>query len=124
MENPWADPLDGVSTAAVLREALAGAEGVKCAFVFGSLAAGGFRKESDADVMVIGSIAAIDVSARVSRLADSAVGREINYVLYTLEEFGTRLKARNHFVVRVLAGPKIFLVGDARALDELAAGGP
>lgn len=120
MKNPWTNPLDPSATASILREALAGADGISSAFLFGSLAKGEYRGDSDVDVMVLGSIEGRAVSARVSRLADSAVGREINYVLYTSDEIQRRVRDRNHFVMRVIEEPKIFLVGDERELSRVA----
>ncbi len=119
MHNPWENPLDPTATAAVLRQAFAGADGILVAFIFGSLAKGDYRAESDVDVMVIGPIAGIDISRRTSRLMDSHVGREINCVHYTPDEFRARLRARNHFVMRVLEGPKLYLVGNEEELGRL-----
>lgn len=105
--------------AAVLAEALGGADGIACAFVFGSLAAGVQRSDSDVDLLVLGSIDGRSLSRRVSRSSDTALGRVLNYVLYSEEEWRERLRARNHFVLSVLERPKLFVVGSEADLERL-----
>lgn len=48
--------------------------------------------------------------------AEQKLGRSINPTLYTLEEFASRYQEQNHFFMRVLEQPKLFLIGDD---DEL-----
>ncbi len=43
--------------------------------------------------------------------AQGKLGREINPTLYSRAEWRKRMKNRNGFVVRVLAQPKIWLIG-------------
>lgn len=118
--DPWKSPLDGNGVAQVLAKALEGTEGISFAFVFGSLAAGSPRQDSDADFFVVGSIDLLSVVRRTSRLSDQSIGRELNTVHYTEDEFRARVQSRNHFVRTVLASPKIFVVGSDRDVDRLA----
>jgi predicted nucleotidyltransferase len=104
----------------VLREALEPlGDGVRTAFVFGSVAQGKERGSSDVDLMVLGSV-------RFERLVEALmpVGerlrREINPVVMTPQEFRTQLKARDRFVSRVAREPKLFIQGDAGELGEPA----
>ncbi|WP_165394747.1 hypothetical protein [Methanofollis fontis] len=39
------------------------------------------------------------------------LGREINYVLFTKDEMERRIAAGDPFVLNVLAGPKVVLIG-------------
>jgi len=104
----------------VLVEALP-AKGVVVAFVFGSVAAGGERAESDLDLMVIGSVGH-RAAASGLRAAGERIGREINPHFLSAGEFGRRLAEGDHFLADVMANPKLFIVGGERELDELVGG--
>lgn len=101
----------------VLRSALKPlAKKIRAAFVYGSLAASSVKAESDVDLMVIGSCDFGEVVDAVGK-AQEQIGREVNPSVYPVDEFQKKLKASHHFLKTVMAGEKIFLIGDA---DELA----
>ncbi|MHB1475928.1 MAG: aminotransferase class I/II-fold pyridoxal phosphate-dependent enzyme, partial [Dermatophilaceae bacterium] len=100
-----------------LRGALMGLPGVRLAFIFGSVAAGEETPDSDLDVLVVGDLGLRDVAALlVPALRDT--GREPNIVVMTEGDVRERAARGEHFVSTVIAGPKMWLVGDD---DELAA---
>ena len=100
-----------------LRAAFQDLAGVRLAFVFGSVAAGDETPESDLDVFVVGDLGLRDVSTRlVPVLRD--VGREPNIITMSESELRDRAAGADHLVTTVLAGPKLWVVGDD---DELAA---
>ncbi|MBU4555742.1 MAG: nucleotidyltransferase domain-containing protein [Actinobacteria bacterium] len=100
-----------------LRDALTGLKGVRLAFLFGSVAAGIDGPESDLDVFVVGDLGLREVAASlVPALRD--VGREPNIIIMSETELRERIARKEHLVSTVLAGPKVWLVGDD---DELAA---
>ena len=103
----------------VLGKALTGPD-VQLAFVFGSIARGETRAESDVDLMVIGSIGLRGLTKLLSGVAE-VVGREINPHILTPKEFRERIRTKDHFVTSVLAAPMLFVKGTAH---ELAAIGP
>jgi len=80
------------------------------AFVYGSVAAGTDRIGSDVDVLVVGDVTD-DELAEPLAAAQRELGREVDVVTYRRAEFERRLKAKNHFVADVLAGPRIDLIG-------------
>jgi predicted nucleotidyltransferase len=93
---------------------------IRVAFVFGSVAAGTETFASDVDVMVVGdNVSLSDVVSAIAE-AQREVGREINPSVYPTEEFCRKLAEGQHFVSSVVAGQKIFLVGDERELTRLA----
>jgi hypothetical protein len=47
---------------------------------------------------------------------EKELGREINYVLYTPEEFERKKKAQNTFIIDVLRNPKVFIIGNEHDL--------
>ena len=93
----------------VLRPALS-KRGVQAAFVFGSLAKAEETATSDLDLMVIGNIGLRKLTSLLSGLSEQ-IGREINLHVMTQAEYRKRLTSRDHFVTRVLDGPKLFIVG-------------
>ena len=99
----------------ILREAVSTKRHIDYAFIYGSFATGEERAESDIDVMVIGEISLEEV-LRLIRGPEEKLSREINVSLYDLQEMRKRVKDRNPFIMEVLEGSKIMLVGDE---DEL-----
>lgn len=102
----------------ILKKALK-TDGIRCAFVFGSIARGEGTEESDIDLMVIGEVGLRKVAGLLSGTADK-LGREINPHAFTTKEFAQRLKGREHLVSRVMASPKLFIVGDEDVLKAMA----
>ncbi len=104
---------------AVLRELFADAEGVEVAAIFGSLARGDDRPDSDVDLLVVGEIDDMDVS-RICREAADRTRREVMPIHYSAEELARRAQETGGFVDRVLTGQLIFLRGDESVLRRLA----
>ena len=91
---------------------------VALAFVFGSIARGETRAESDVDLMIIGSVGLRRLTALLSGVAE-IVGREINPHILTPEEFCERKQARDHFLSSVLSSPRIFVKGSEHELETM-----
>jgi len=93
-------------------------DSIRAAFIYGSYAKGQEESWSDIDLMVIG-----DIQNRIlgSLIFDArkGVNRELNYLHYTPEEFRNKAKAKDHFLIDVLEGKKVFVVGDERELAKL-----
>jgi len=102
----------------VVRAALSEVKGVRLAFIFGSMAKGMPDVRSDVDVLIVGEATFVDL-VRAFRPAQGHLGREITPTLYTPAEFAQKVGARHHFLTRVLAEPKIMLVGDAGEIERL-----
>lgn len=85
-------------------------DSISVAFLFGSIAGSSERATSDVDLMVIGDLGLRRVSELLSGIED-AIGREINPIVMTENEFTQKVKARNHFLTRVLEEPKLFIIG-------------
>lgn len=104
----------------VLREALEPLAGqVRLAFVYGSMASGEERSDSDVDLMVVGDVspAAVAVPLRAAR---ESLGREINPTVYTRDEFTRKRKEDDSFLARVMAKPRLLVVGSEHDLGEAA----
>jgi predicted nucleotidyltransferase len=103
-----------VGVADVVRDALSPlARKIDWAFVYGSLARGEEVAESDVDLLVIGPVKLTEL-ARPLKAAQAKLGRPVNPSLFPRREFVAKLRAGNHFVCTVVAGEKLFLVGDSR----------
>ena len=123
---PVFDELHGLirktfGVAQVLKDGLAALAGkIQLAFIYGSLATGGETAASDVDVMVVGErISLQDVVSAFSE-AQRELQREVNPSVYRTEEFCRKLAGGHHFLSSVVAGPKIFLIGDEGELTRLA----
>ncbi len=103
----------------VLRAALAGfSDRIQIALLYGSLASGKDRANSDIDLLVIGKVSFGEVAEAVSA-AQEKLQREINPSVYSSEEFRKKLLAGHHFLKGVFQGPTIFLIGSEHELKRL-----
>ncbi len=91
---------------------------VEAAFVFGSLARGEEKADSDLDLMVIGSAGLREISRLLSGVTE-AVGRPINPVVYSRNEFRQRVDSGDHFLSRVLGEPRLWVKGTDHELRRL-----
>lgn len=109
-----------VGLAEPLRTALAPfSKKITAAFVYGSVAKRSDTAHSDIDLMVISdTLEYADLYAAMEQAA-TILGRTINPTIYTRQELAKRIKQKNAFVERVLAQPKVWLMGNEH---ELAAG--
>ncbi|AVS86860.1 DNA polymerase subunit beta [Paracidovorax avenae] len=103
-----------------LRDALAPlADRIRIALVFGSVARGTPSPGSDVDLLVLGDVGFVELAQVIFPL-HAALGREVNPVLYTAEEFATRARSGDAFARDILAKPKLFIQGGADEFAELA----
>jgi predicted nucleotidyltransferase len=101
----------------VLREALLPFETrIVFAFVYGSMASGRARADSDVDLLIVGRTGRFEL-AKALRSAEQRLTRPINTVLYKPEEFA-RKAADHHFIRSVLGREKLFVIGDEHDLER------
>ena len=101
----------------VLREALEPvAERIHAAFVYGSIAKGEDTAASDIDLMVVS--AGLTYADLFGALEDASarLGRKVAPTIYSPQELAKRVKQDSAFVTRILEQPKLWLIGDERAL--------
>jgi len=106
-------------TVPVLKELLSSLTQKVTAFVFGSVARSEERSTSDIDLMVIGSVGLVELSPLLEK-AEERLGRLINPVIYSSEEFETKLARHDHFLTTVLSGPKLMITGEVYELATVA----
>ena len=106
-------------TSFVVREALAGLEGgVAVAFIFGSVARGLEREESDLDVFVIGTAGYSDLMARLYPL-EERLGRRVQLLSFDATDARDRRSLHKPTMTKILKGPKLFVLGDEARLHAL-----
>ncbi len=116
-ESPIFTELQGIALktfgiADVIREALATLGGdVHYAFIYGSIATGADTARSDIDVMIVGTGLSYGDAVGVLGEVEPRLGRPVNPTLYSPSELRRKLADDSAFLKRLLAQPKIFLIG-------------
>jgi predicted nucleotidyltransferase len=114
-ECPFSNELKGLvlKTAGVagrIRTSLERLAGIEFAFLYGSYAKGEEKPDSDVDLLIIGDVNMDRLDSSLGKL-EKMLGREISYVLYSREEFKSKRKAKDGFLMGVLSGRKIMVIG-------------
>jgi predicted nucleotidyltransferase len=102
----------------VLREMLADGR-TQLALVYGSVASDEDREASDVDVLVVGDAGPREISDRLGDV-EREIGREINAVVLTPGEFRERMWSGDRFMEAVMAGPRLYVIGDDDEAERLA----
>jgi predicted nucleotidyltransferase len=95
-----------------LRKALAAsASSIHAAFIFGSVAKGRDKAESDIDLMVISDSLRYADLFRELHAAEELLARPINPTVISLSDWRTKRLIEDSFIARVAAQPKLFVIG-------------
>ncbi len=107
--------------AQVLRDALAPlVDGIQLALLYGSVAARRDTALSDIDVLLVSDSLTLEQVFSVLAHAEKQLGRSINPTLYTPAEFRRRQAQGSAFLIKVLVGDTVALIGNK---DEFVAAG-
>lgn len=98
-----------------LRNSLKPISGINCAFIFGSFAGGDEHGASDVDLFIIGE-PDFDALVDAIRNEESILNREINYHIYSKQDWENKKLAKEGFILNLMENPKIFLIGDEECL--------
>ena len=101
----------------LLRNALASLKDkdIGYAFIYGSFAKKEEREDSDIDLLIVGKVNEDELIEKLNEI-EQKLQREINYSIYSKEEFQTQKEKRNPFILDVIEGKKIFLIGNENEL--------
>lgn len=91
---------------------------IKFAFIFGSFAKGSETSTSDVDMLIIGDVNEDDVLRSISK-TERRIGREINFILWTEEEFLDKAKKKIPLIKEILKTSVIMIVGNDDELKRL-----
>lgn len=94
----------------LLKEAVAKIKGIDIAFIYGSFARGKENAASDIDLFAIGRVNEDELVSKINTL-EKAIKREINYTLFSPEEFRKKKKGKDSFIIDLLGNKKIMLKG-------------
>lgn len=92
---------------------------IEVVFVYGSVARGEQRSHSDVDVMIIGDVTMARVVPAL-RDAERISRREVNATVMPTFEWREKVAHPSAFMSRVLAAPKLFVVGGEHELERMA----
>ena len=107
-----------VGMAEPLRAALAPlAAQIKVAFVYGSIAKQQDTARSDIDLLLVSDTLTYGDTILALQNVSALLGREVNPNIFTPQDFAKRLREGGSFVSRVMAQPKVWLIGGP---DDLA----
>lgn len=102
-----------------LAEALAPlAPRIRAAFVYGSVASGTDRADSDIDLLVIAEGLAYSVLFEAVQTAETQLDRTVNPTLVSPAEWRRMLARPDGFASRVHRRPRLFVIGDEGDLDK------
>ncbi len=90
---------------------------ISVAFVYGSIAKGEARAESDVDLLIVSeTLGLADVYEHLQD-AETTLGRTVNPNILTPEEWKKKRQVHDSFVARTASQPRLFVLGDADEFD-------
>ena len=99
----------------LLHDALSNFKAISHAFIYGSFAKEEERKDSDIDLMIIGKINEDKLIDELNKL-EKKLQREINYTIYSKNEFEEKKEKGNSFILDILQGKKRIILGNENEL--------
>jgi hypothetical protein len=73
------------------------------------------KREDDVDILVVGEVVLPEL-ASIIRAEETRRGKEINYTAMSREEFDFRKKRRDPFLLGILSGSRVMIIGDEEDL--------
>ncbi len=73
------------------------------------------KRDDDVDILVVGEVVLPEL-ASIIRTEEATRGEEINYTAMTREEFDFRKKRRDPFLLGILSGSRVMIIGDEEDL--------
>jgi predicted nucleotidyltransferase len=123
-ESPIYDELVGIARKTVglaepLRDALAPLTSrIAAAFVYGSVAKREDTARSDIDLMIVSDEVTYSDLYSALLSINSTLGRVVNPTIFTRSDLAKRREQGNAFVVRILAQPKLWVIGSEHELGS------
>lgn len=85
---------------------------IEKAFIYGSVAKGQDTAMSDIDLFILANeLSSADLYPELIPVEEK-IGRKISLSIYRPEEFQKKLNSKNHFLISIMTGPKIELIGE------------
>ena len=93
-------------------------EHIKYCFIYGSIAKGEATARSDIDLMIIGDVNGRIISSAMIK-AGNEINREINFNIFSFDEFINRLASKDHFINSIYREKKFFILGNPNEFERL-----
>lgn len=84
---------------------------IKLAFIYGSFASQKAGPASDIDIMIVGNIDE-DFLIREFNSLERKLSRELNYIIFSKEEYQEKIHKKDPFIMEILREPKIMIIGE------------
>lgn len=92
------------------------------AFVFGSIAKGTEKPNSDIDLMIIGDESDINIADAIFNIQKKSK-REINFILWSKKDFQEKLRSKNTFLSNILNQKISWIMGDENEFGRIVKDG-
>ncbi len=90
---------------------------IRLSFIYGSYASEKEKADSDVDLFLIGKINIDLLAGEISEL-ENRIGREINFRIYSENEFEKAVRDNNSFILNILKNKKVILKGDEKYIKK------
>jgi predicted nucleotidyltransferase len=90
---------------------------IACAFVYGSVAKGNERPESDLDLLIVSAKLTYPEAYEALQAVEQVIARSVKPTVMTPAEWRRKRSASDSFAKRIATQPKLFVLGDEHALD-------
>lgn len=110
-----------VGVAGSLKEVLEKIGNINFSFIYGSYAKAEESYLSDIDLAIIGKPDEDRLIKELDRF-ERVLKREINYKVYTPHELNKEIEEKEPFILEILKGKKIMLIGDENGLRKISKG--
>lgn len=101
-----------------LRKTLQKIKDIDVAFIYGSFARQKEDSLSDIDLMIIGKPDEDILISKISLLEDE-LKREINYSIFSPQDFKKGLEKKEVFLEEIMENPKLFIIGNQNELEKI-----
>ncbi len=91
---------------------------IQFAFIFGSIASGKEKPDSDVDLFIVGDIKLRTLSKYLT-VPSQTIGREINSYTISNNELIKKITHKDHFISTVINSNKLFIKGDENEFGKL-----
>jgi len=71
----------------------------------------GSKRDDEVDILVVGEVVIPELASLI-RVEESKRGKEINYTVMSREEFDFRKRRRDPFLLGILYGSRVMIIGD------------
>ncbi len=93
------------------------AKKISFAFVYGSVAKGNERPESDLDLLIVSEKLTYPEAYEALQKVEHVIARTVNPTVMTPAEWRRKRTASDSFAKRIATQPKLFVIGDERGID-------